>query len=397
MNIFYIPSWYPEKKNPNAGIFFKEQAVALAEAYPDINFLVSIFSSEKYSLVFKKPVNSFLKTVKFIGVKGYINRVRSNLCEMYSPGILYTKKLQSYDKKIVKINEKNFLKGQGIFGKFDLIHCQVSFPAGYAGMMLSKKYNIPFIITEHMGPFPFDEYLEDSKLSYRINEPLKKAKKVIAVSNSLAGSIEKFEFERPDVIPNLVDEDLFKIGSAQENDKFTFFTLSSITEQKGIGVLLNSIKSAVEKDKNIHFRIGGTGEVLGRYKELSGKENLSGYITWLGALSREESVNEFQKCDCFILPSFHESFGLVLVEAIACGKPVIATRCGGPEDIVNEENGVLINKGNEEELSGAILNVKKNANRYKPELIRKYFIDNFSKDVVTKRTVNIYKECLNKG
>lgn len=396
MNIFYIPSWYPEKENPNAGIFFKEQVFALAEAYPGINFTVSIYSSKNYSLVMKKPVESFCKILKFAGAKGYINKVKNNLTEIYTPGILYTKKLKRYDNKIVKINEKNFLKGQELYGKFDLIHCHVSFPAGYTGMMLSKKYNVPYIITEHMGPFPFDEYIVNNKLSYRIFEPITNAKKVIAVSNALADSIEKFSFKRPGVIPNLVDGDVFNIKPAPLNDKFTFFTLSSISEKKGVKVLIQSIKNVIEKDKNIRFRIGGAGEMLEQYKELSAKENLGEYITWLGALTREESVREFQKCDSFILPSFHESFGLVLAEALACGKPVISTKCGGPEDIINNENGILVNIGNAEELSDAILNIKNNIKKYNPENIRKNFSERFSKEIVTEQIVNIYKECLSK-
>ncbi|MEQ9229997.1 MAG: glycosyltransferase, partial [Cyclobacteriaceae bacterium] len=68
---------------------------------------------------------------------------------------------------------------------------------------------------------------------------------------------------------------------------------------------------------------------------------VSDKITWLGELSREQVREEMQRCSFYVLPSRHETFGNVLLEAVACGKPVIATDCGGPRDIVTDEVGVL--------------------------------------------------------
>ena len=78
------------------------------------------------------------------------------------------------------------------------------------------------------------------------------------------------------------------------------------------------------------------GERLGR--------RLEQRVRLLGALSREQARDELRGCDCFVLPSRHESFGVVLAEATACGRPVISTRCGGPESIVTKENGILVEK-----------------------------------------------------
>ena len=196
------------------------------------------------------------------------------------------------------------------------------------------------------------------------------------------------------MIPNLVNEDFFNIGISKKKEKFTFFTLGGMIPQKGILDLLNAIKKVVSIRKDLHFKIGGTGYELYKYKDFSKENNINEYISWLEQLTPIEALDEFHNSDCFILTSKHESFGVVYAEAIACGKPVIATKCGGPEDIVNEENGLLVETGNIEEIANAILYMVDNISKYNSKKIREDFFNRFSRKVVTEKIVNVYKECL---
>ena len=103
-------------------------------------------------------------------------------------------------------------------------------------------------------------------------------------------------------------------------------------------------------------------------------------------------IKQFRNCDVYILPSRHESFGVSYIEAMACGKPVIATDCGGPADFVNSENGILVPVGNVEEISNAILNMAENYKTYDPEEIRKFFLNTFSRKVVSSEIFHLYEE-----
>jgi len=391
MNIFYIPSWYPSKYNTVAGIFFKEQAMALAK-FQTCNIVISLWGYNNFSLPLRNPLRSTSAIIKRLTEKKQVTKVLNNLYEIHNPTILWTDKLNGFTSRVLKANHENYKRALEILKDIDVIHAHVCHPGGYAAMKLSKLYNKPYIITEHMSNFPYPQFLKKGRLSDKVRLPLIKANRVIAVSNSLADRISRFGIKRPLVIPNLVDESFFKINKLRkENTKFTFFTLCMMSPRKGIIDLLNAIKEVCNDYEDVLFRIGGDGEKLKEYKEYSKKLALDKKVEWLGQLSRETSLKEFQNCDAFILTSPHETFGVVFAEAIACGKPVISTRCGGPEDIVNENNGLLIKKNDVEQISKAIIYMVTTIRKYDPIKIRNDFLKRFSRKVVTDQ---IYKQYL---
>ena len=98
--------------------------------------------------------------------------------------------------------------------------------------------------------------------------------------------------------------------------------------------------------------------------------------------------------DCFVLSSRLETFSIVLVEAMAKGLPVIATRCGGPETFVRSEDGILVQKENAEELAKAMTYMKEHYQEYDAEEIRHHCHDNFSQDVIADKIIEVYKQAM---
>ena len=96
--------------------------------------------------------------------------------------------------------------------------------------------------------------------------------------------------------------------------------------------------------------------------------------------------------NAFVLSSEYETFGVVLVEALALGKPVIATKCGGPESIVTPEVGYLISKNSEKEMTDALLKLYQNWNKFNSLQIRQYCLENFSEKAVIGELTKIYHE-----
>jgi glycosyltransferase involved in cell wall biosynthesis len=167
--------------------------------------------------------------------------------------------------------------------------------------------------------------------------------------------------------------------------------------QKGIPDLLYAISLfvktlAVSDQDKVIFQIGGTGFEQQKYKTLAKKLKLDYWVTWLGYLTQEQVVERFRNCDCFVLPSRHESFGIVCVQAIACGKPIIATRCGGPEYIVTPENGLLVEVANPEEMTKALYQMFKSKNDYEPKVIRDQFMARFSRTVIVDSLESVYRK-----
>jgi glycosyltransferase involved in cell wall biosynthesis len=99
-------------------------------------------------------------------------------------------------------------------------------------------------------------------------------------------------------------------------------------------------------------------------------------------------------CDLVVLPSLSEGFGVVLIEAMACGKPVVATRCGGPEEIVTPETGILVPPGDEIALAKALHDVLSDQQRFDPQEIRRRAVDNYAYGNIASRITAVYREVL---
>lgn len=394
MNILIIPSWYPDVKHPLDGIFIKEQTEALAGHYPQHNFAVSHCAN--YYLSLSSPGKAINTLNLFLKSRSEEIRIKKNLIEFNRPVLTWTDKIHGEANRITDGHENNLLRAQSVFGKIDLIHAHVSYPAGYSAMNLKNKYKIPFILTEHMGPFPFERFVENGKISAKISRPLMNADILTAPSSFQSEIIFNSGFKKPVVIPNMVNEKIFYPGKeTTKTGKVKFFTLSSFIPQKGIYELTEGIKIASEISSDFEFTIAGSGELESYIKNFILQKNLSDRIKLIVNPERAEAISLFGKNDVFILASRLESFGIVYVEALASGIPVIATDCGGPSDFVNKDTGLLIEKENQEKIAEAIVYMTKNIFTYDKKRIRNFFLLNFSDMVISEKIISIYEGLLN--
>ncbi len=121
---------------------------------------------------------------------------------------------------------------------------------------------------------------------------------------------------------------------------------------------------------------------------------ISDAVNFHGRLNSNEILSILEISDCMAMVSKTETFGVVYVEAMAAGLPVIATRCGGPERIVNDNNGILVKVNDEEELKKAIIYLYNHKNHYHSDEIRKYAVENFSEGAIAKKLIEKYNEFL---
>jgi glycosyltransferase involved in cell wall biosynthesis len=154
--------------------------------------------------------------------------------------------------------------------------------------------------------------------------------------------------------------------------------------------LINAVKRLIDMNYNIILDVIGDGELAEQLKKQVNSLGLERQINLLGARSNEEVAEYMQNCDLFVLPSFAESFGVVVIEAIACGKPVVSTYCGGPKDIITKEVGILIKPGDENALVEAIKYVLDNPQKYDAKKIRAYAEHKFDIDLVTSKIMELY-------
>lgn len=252
--------------------------------------------------------------------------------------------------------------------------------------------NIPYIVTEHITPLD-----EGIKIEERKKETLERAKQLICVSNALAKDMKNTYGVDSVVIPNIVDLTEFKYTPKQKTDTFRFLSAASVNYGKGFDVLVKAYAKFLENAKDlpvygyndIYLTIMGDGPELNNIKELAKTLGISDKIIFTGSYVRSEFAKELAKSDCFVLASRSETFGIVYIEALATGTPVIATRCGGPEDFVNETNGMLVEVDDIDGLSRLLQSmISKIKLNYSVENTRE-IIEKFTAETIAGKILNI--------
>lgn len=380
MHVMFIPSWYHNKRNPVHGSFFKEQALALQEC--GIKITIAYNEIWPLTLAFKVKEKIGLNYDIEEGLKTYRYKNFNYLPKNPMMFKIFNRRLEKLYKEIVKKE-----------GKVDLIHCQSSFWAGISANYISKKYNIPLIITEHSS-------LEKAiyiKESYKplIKESYSEADVLIAVGNGLKNEISKFCGRQDiEVVHNLLPMENFYINK-NKNKNFTFFSLAFLEGEKGMDILIKSYAKYFKGTKT-KLVIGGEGSQKEFLIKLCEELKIKNQVDFLGALPRDEVSYYMSTCDSFVLASKYETFGVVYIEALASGKPIIGTYNGGAEDIINSKNGLIVKVDDVDELGNAMKYIMENINSYDSENIRKDCVARFSKKKITNEILNIYNSVLNK-
>ncbi|MDD7793985.1 glycosyltransferase [Clostridium sp. 'White wine YQ'] len=377
MHVLVIPSWYSSERKKVHGTFFIEQFKALKEsgikvtvAYNEIWPITMIGkTNEKRGITLKEEFG--LTTYRY---KDY-NYFPKN-------PIMF----KSFNKRMDKLFNR-ILKEQG---KVDIIHAHSCFWGGIAANYISKKYNIPLVITEHTS-LEHSKYVKDSYKKH-IFEAYDGCDKLIAVGNGLKKELSKYTQNPVSVIHNLVNLDLFKIENTEHSGEFRFFSLAYLEEGKGMELLIKAFSKAF-KDNKCKLVIGGDGSIKKKLEELVISLGAEDKISFLGTLDRNEVASEMAKCHAFVLASEYETFGVVYIEATANGKPIIATKNGGSEDIVTSTNGLLI-ENEEKYLIEALQKMKNNIHEYDATKIRNECIERYSKYVIIDQIIRVYKELI---
>jgi len=241
-------------------------------------------------------------------------------------------------------------------------------------------------------------HLKTAALRRWVRETLTQMARVIVVSPALARQIQAFDSKiATRVIGNLIQTDFFVPVKTEKPNltKTHFLTVGLLTQQKGISFLLRAAQQLVARGITaFELIIGGDGPERKQLERLARSLGLETYCRFIGLLTRAEVKQQMQQCDVFVLPSLHETFGLVLAEAMACGKPVIATRCGGPEFVVTPETGILVEAANPEVLANAMTDFIEKRTQFDVQKVRQIVVDRFGEAAFLKNISAIYEEVM---
>lgn len=385
MKVLFVTRGWPSKDNPMSGNYEAVQARALAKR--GIEVTVAYLKKKSVSHIFGSRKIGHKKDDGITVLSRMV--VVSEL-----PGVKTTRygRLDSWLCQRAFLDLYEYYRKQK--GDADIIHAHLIVHAFNCKKAL-EKYHIPFVITEHWSKMNYT--ILEAGLT-KLGEGYQLADRVVCVSSALADSLkQKFGLECM-VINNMVSNDFFNQNvdlrkAPSSRDIVKFVSVGSIEVRKGYDLIIKGLQKSKFCYK-CQLSIIGSGPDEESIRKLISGSGLQDQVFLLGRKPPEEVSAQIAASDCFALTSRRETFGIVYIEAMAMGKPVIATICGGPECFVNESNGVLIPAEDVDAAADAIDYMVEHLDQYDGAAIREYCYENFSEERIAQKIIALYNEVL---
>jgi glycosyltransferase involved in cell wall biosynthesis len=196
-----------------------------------------------------------------------------------------------------------------------------------------------------------------------------------------------------EVLPNFLDERFGMNSNASpiSGQGYSLLSVGGPSHAKGTDVLLQAL---ARMSGPVRLSVVGQGAELPFFQRMAQELGVAKRVRWLGALAPEGMSAVYQAADALVLPSRGETFGMVLIEALAHGKPVIATLCGGPEDIVHAGNGLLVPVADAQALAAAMEHMRSACSRFDPNALRADVLGRFGAVAAAARLESWYRSLI---
>lgn len=386
--VLVIPSWYPSEEQPTAGIFIYQQVSALAEEVDTAVLYVSEApEAAGPSLRHEDGITVARSQLRMPrAARGPLRRIRAAARKAFNKFYVYPRAgMVAYE----------LLRAE--WGDPDIVHVQALWPAGLIARAIKRKYRIPYVVTEHS-----EEYSAASErrlvrvpgMVPLVLRPLsREASRTIAVSHFLGGRLAELQLaERPIVIPNVVP--LCEALQFPDASQHVITHVSVMGPAKNLPALLRAVDLLRDRRDDFRLRLVGDGELRGELEQLVGSLNLGDVVEFAGRMSDSDVRSAFAGSAFTVVSSLHETFSVVAAESLMCGRPVLSTRCGGPEEFITPAVGRLIEPGSTDALVEGLDWMLDHYTEFDPQLLHQYARQRFAPEVVAKQIVAVYREVL---
>lgn len=384
MKIALVSHIYPTQQAPARATFIKNEAHLIKG-----NHEVEIYLPYVFSLPFQKqyyrshnPDEDQIPVHRF----SYISIPR--------------RKLPAITKKSLSDNLLKAIQPQSP----DLVHLHWVFPSGMAAPALKSK-DLPVIITLHGGDWYTN--LGNSSLFPLIKKSLEAADGLICVGKQLYDDIsDKLPGLKSKLhhFPHGIDTTLFKPPKNKSHPKqqlgwnnkhIHLLCVANLYYEKGIDLLVRALPKLKSRPYHLHIISAHQDSKEKRgVLEIIQEHKLQDRITFHPQQSQKDLVLYLQAADLLISPSRKEGFGLVVAEAISCGTPVLATKSGGPEEIITAQTGLLVETDNPNEIQSGLKEMLSNLDQYQSSKLHADIDERFSLSAKLKKLMSLYRSVL---
>ncbi|MBK8269212.1 MAG: glycosyltransferase [Planctomycetes bacterium] len=388
LHILIVPAWWPSPEQPTAGVFFRDYALAYADAGARVGVIFPNLVSFRHlgrSLVPIVPriEREFLcKDIPVIRIRGLHTALGSPSLQMWRYRSWLKRGLEAY---------------RSLHGQPDVIHAMCSIPAGWACTTLRDELASRVVMTEHFGPF--SAQMTRNSGESLVREAVSKAAEVVTVSERSREDMERFELGREILVcGNPVAREFLEapLPAVTRKGPIRGLFVGRLSVEKGIRELVEAaITTSIEHNVEWHFVGGGERQswVMGRFDSWG----RSAGVRFHGELPRERVVEEMIVADFLVLPSYGETFGMVVAEALCIGLPVIVTSGTGCEEFVDSSNGRLVDIGSVESLRSELTFMIEHARAFDRIALSKHARSRFSHHAFLSFYSAIFRQVIDKS
>ncbi len=382
--ILFLPKWYPDKYDKQFGIFFQNHAKAVAMYASVASLYVTPNSDQKVKYEIEATnENGFLEVRIYYRKNNSSNTFVRKLIN----GIRY-----------VRGNFKGLKVVKKQFGKPSINHVNVLSRPGAIALWLKWTTSTPYVITEQWTGYANNNFTHKAKWEQIGSRYIgKEAAGILTVSNSLKSHMQRHGFNNNFyVVGNIIETIKPEFNPKPSNGVVKMMAIAVLNDfNKNVSGLIRTFAKVACETPNIELHIIGGGPDESMLRELAKETGL--YETKIIMYGR--TINEFvyeklPEMDFVVTNSNFETFSISTAEALVNGKPVIVTRCGGPEEFVTEEVGMIIDAAADDQLEKAMHHMIKNYHTYSPRTLYEYAHSNFSYEKVGKHFIEIYNTIL---
>lgn len=391
MNVLIIPSWFGDSESPNAGTFFKDEATLVSSC----NCVVMMIFERISTVVFSSGDNVRARegmTQERISDRFTIVRARL----LFNDNMSWEDNIRSFKPIVLKFFEAVYHEF-----KMDIIHAYATFWAGIFARWISHTYCIPYMITEHFGPFNLD-FLHSDYIKGEMRSAINESDSFACVSQHLRQQILMNGILRDSfVIGNYVNDGLFQINENLSEENLLLTVAYYPSYIKDINTLLYAYSKLVIHGVEFKAIIVGGGEKKGGYDgensitRLVNEFNLSNFVQVIDAVRHDEMVKLMQRCSFYVCSSIAESFGVSICEAMLCGKPCVITANGGSMDFADDSNSIVVDIHNPDELAKGVIRLMECRNMFNPNEIRNKIVKKYGAKTFIHRINEVYCQIRN--
>jgi glycosyltransferase involved in cell wall biosynthesis len=382
IKVLWFASWFPSKHDFLNGDFVERHAHAVSK-YADVTILHIVKNEFYQSNLFQ------IELEQFDGLNIYRGYYRCTskfgiISKIWSVFLYYYLQIKLY------------IKVRKIYGVFDLHHVYIIQKQALLLLLLKKMSGIKYLVSEQNGwymPIGDRHFTKSFFLKNLIKLVFKNATAVHPVSNSLKKNLQqKYPFiKNTFVIPNVVNEEVFFLEEKvnKSNGELNFFAVTGNTYTKNTDGIIRAFSNFLKLGYTATLDIAGPN--IDELILLAESLEMKNMITFHNAVPYQTIAKLMKKCDAFIFFTRHETFGCVMIEALFCGKPVIATRIPVlQENLVENENALFVEQENETELTEKLVFFSKTSGTFDNKKIALDAKAKFNYDLVGKQFIEAY-------